>query len=164
MSVRCPTRNLSTPTRHLSYMYDIYTRHVPYVHQTYTVPYVHQMPTRHPPDICQIYGICLVYMSYMSDRCLVGVDRCLVGHLAGIWQSSGREHQTNSNCLAVTVEYGKSLSPNSKMLHYSAHDQTTINVTVKLILINLRKTINYAGIGLLSLCLCYCLQSCFNNY
>ncbi len=56
------------------------------------------MSTRHPPHICQMYGICLVYMWYLSDR-------CLVGHLAGIWQSSDREHQINSNCLAETVMY-----------------------------------------------------------
>ncbi len=34
------------------------------------------------------YSIYLVYVWYLSDRCLVGVDRCLVGHLAGIWQLS----------------------------------------------------------------------------
>ena len=35
------------------------------------------------------YGTCLVHMWYLFDRCLVGVDRCLVGHLTVIWQSSG---------------------------------------------------------------------------
>ena len=78
MPVRCPTRHMSSPIRHLSDKYHLYTRHVPHAHQTYTVPDVHQTYTRHPPYICQIYGICLVYMWYLSDRCLVGVDRCLV--------------------------------------------------------------------------------------
>ena len=31
--------------------------------------------------------------------------RCQMGHLAGIWKSSDREHQTNSNCLAEIVVY-----------------------------------------------------------
>ncbi len=30
----------------------------------------------------------MVHVWYLSDRCLMGVDRCLVGHLTGIWQSS----------------------------------------------------------------------------
>ncbi len=70
--VRGPTRHLSTPTRHLSDKYHIYIRHVPHAHQT--------------------YGTCLVYMWYLSDRCLVGVDRCLVG-------------QASDNRLTGTVKY-----------------------------------------------------------
>ncbi len=45
MLVRCSTRHLLTPTRHLSDKYHIYNRNVPYAHHihVYTVPYVHQI-------------------------------------------------------------------------------------------------------------------------
>ena len=45
MPVRCPTRHLSTPTRHVSDRYHIYSRLLPYAHQKYNVPYVDQMFT-----------------------------------------------------------------------------------------------------------------------
>ncbi len=48
------------------------------------------------------YGTCLVYMWYLFDRCLVGVNRCLVGHLTVIWQSSG-SHLTGATRQIATV-------------------------------------------------------------
>ncbi len=88
-------------------------RQVPHIHQTCTIcpPDIycaictaddHQTYTRHPPPICQMYGICLMYMWYLSDRCLVGVDRCLVRHLTGILQSSDN-HLTGSTRQIATV-------------------------------------------------------------
>ncbi len=92
-------------------------RQVPHIHQTCTIcppdkycaictPDVHQTYTRHPPPICQMYGICLMYMWYLSHSGSWQMsgetsDR----HLAIVWQSSDREHQTNRNCLAETVVY-----------------------------------------------------------
>ena len=64
-------------------------RQVPPLHQTYTI---------HLTDIYVwwAYGTCLMYMWYLSDR-------CLVGNLTIVWCSSDREHQTNSNRLGETV-------------------------------------------------------------
>ncbi len=74
----------------------------PDIYCTICTPDDHQTYTRHPPHICQMCGSCLVYMLYLSDRCLVGVDRCLVKHPTGIWQSSDN-HLTGSTRQIATV-------------------------------------------------------------
>ena len=88
-------------------------RQVPHLHQTYTI---HLTDIWWMSGICLVdvwctygtvyvwwaYGTCLVYVWYLSDRCLVGVDRCLVGHLTGIWQSSG-DHLTRSTRQIATI-------------------------------------------------------------
>ncbi len=70
-------------------------RQVQHLHQTYTI---HMTDIWWMSGVCLVniwctygtvyvwwaYGTCLVYMWYLSDRCLVGVDRCLAGHLMGI--------------------------------------------------------------------------------
>ncbi len=60
MSVRYPTRHLSTPYRHLSGKYHIFTRHVSYliicppdIYSTRCPPDIYHN-TRHPPYICHI--------------------------------------------------------------------------------------------------------------
>ncbi len=92
-------------------------------HQTSVtqVPHTHQTCTICPPDICQTSTIYLSDIWYVSDVYVVLVWQMYGGswqmsggswqmsggvstvYLAGIWQSSEREHQTNSNCLAETV-------------------------------------------------------------
>ncbi len=93
--VGCPTRHLSTPTRHLSDKYHTCTICPPDIFCAICTSDVHQTYTRHPPHICQMYGICLVYKWYLSDR-------CLVRHLTGIWQSSDN-HLTGSTRQIATV-------------------------------------------------------------
>ncbi len=84
----CQTSTTYTP--------DMYcTICTPDVHQTYTY-------TRHPPDMSDMWYMSGAYMWYLSDRCLVGVDRCLMEHLAGIWQPSVN-HLTGSTRQIATV-------------------------------------------------------------
>ncbi len=102
MLARCPTRHLSTPTRHLSDKYHIYTRHIPYIWQISGGCLVNIWCTYGTVYVWWAYGICLVYMWYLSDKCLVGVDICRAGHLTSIWQLSG-DHLTGSTRQIVTV-------------------------------------------------------------
>ncbi len=85
----CQTSTTYTP--------DMYHQTIcpPDIYCTICTPDIHQTYTRHPPHICQMYGKCLVYKSYLSDR-------CLVRHLTGIWQSSDN-HLTGSTRQIATV-------------------------------------------------------------
>ncbi len=82
------TGHLSTPTRHLSDKYHTWTICPPDIYCAICTPDVHQTYTRHPPHICQIYGICLVYMWYLSDI-LQSSDNHLTGstrQIATLWR------------------------------------------------------------------------------
>ncbi len=104
------------PISVIRYQTSVISTSVPYIHQTCTIcqpdmyltictPDDHQTYTRHPPNICQVYG-------------MSGVNGVLVWQMSGeasvcwgIWQASDREHQTNSNCLAETVVYRIKTAP-----------------------------------------------------
>ncbi len=106
--------------------YHIYTRHVPYAHQTLycaiCTPDVHQ--TYWQLNLKCMSGVYVVVVWQMSGGSWQTSGKTSDRHLALVWQSSDREHQTNSNCLAETVVYraqvtklGQILSP----VPYRAH-------------------------------------------
>ncbi len=70
----CQTSTTYTPD-----MYHTPTRHILYHMYTRCPPDIYQTSTRYLSDVWYMSG---VHVVYLSDRCLVGVNRCLVGHLA----------------------------------------------------------------------------------
>ena len=85
-----------TSVRQVSHTHQTYTIHLTDIWWMSGICLVHLWCTYGTVYVWWAYSTCLVYMWYLSDRCLVGVDRCLVGHLTVIWQLSG-DHLTRSN-------------------------------------------------------------------
>ena len=77
MPVRCPIRRLSTPTRHLSFKYHIYTRHIP----GGTAEYVGCTPWGTPPTS---WGILLWYILLLD-----GVQQSRSQRYCSTWMRLG---------------------------------------------------------------------------
>ncbi len=86
-------------------------RQVPHIHQTFTIrpPDIYGTictpDVLHIPDIHQTSFRYMIYVWCKWGTCLTDVWWEPADVWCGIWQSSDREHQTNSNCPAQMVEY-----------------------------------------------------------
>ncbi len=86
-------------------MYHRPTRHILCHMYTKMFTIIYQTSTRYLSDVWYMSGVNVVFVWQMSGWSWQVSDEASGSHLTSISQSSEREHQTNSNCLAETVEY-----------------------------------------------------------
>ncbi len=105
MSHQTSVNSHQTSVRQVPHMYHMPTRHILCHMYTRRPPEIYQTSTTHLSDVWYLSGVYVVLVWQMFGESWQTSGETSDRHLAIIWQSSDREHPTNSNCLVETVVY-----------------------------------------------------------